>query len=214
MNFSPKYPLIPAGTTLRFRWLPIFGIILFVCVFVGCFKQTADNSNPTNTVSEATAQKSPSEKPANSPTPGEISPEQADSVKKEIADFITAWNKSVKERNLEKHLNFYAEEVEYYRNRNATAADIRADRQRSFQLYDTIDINISDLFITLDNYGERATTTFDKEWNFTGKGRSDAGKVKQQLQLAKTDGRWLITGERDLQVYIDPKIRRFDKQKH
>jgi hypothetical protein len=55
--------------------------------------------------------------------------------------------------------------------------------------------------VTPDASGERATAVFDKEWNFSGAEKTSAGKVKQQLQLKKVNGQWLISGERDLKVY-------------
>ncbi len=58
--------------------------------------------------------------------------------------------------------------------------------------------NISNMDVSVK--GETATATFDKEWTFSGDG-SNSGKVRSQLTFRRINGRWLITGERDVRVY-------------
>jgi hypothetical protein len=62
-------------------------------------------------------------------------------------------------------------------------------------------MNISNLSVTPDATGERATAVFDKEWVFDGAEKSSSGKVKSELQMRKINGEWKITSERDLKVY-------------
>jgi hypothetical protein len=62
-------------------------------------------------------------------------------------------------------------------------------------------MNISNLTVTPDASGERATAVFDKEWLFDGDQKSSSGKVRSELQMRKIKGEWRITSERDLKVY-------------
>lgn len=122
-------------------------------------------------------------------------------VKKEISSRIDSWIDLTESRNINDYMNHYATTVDYYNKRDVSAAYIRGDKQRAFSDFDSIDMDISNLSVTPDASGERATAVFDKEWVFEGEEKYSAGKVQTQLQLRKINGQWLITGERDLKVY-------------
>lgn len=77
---------------------------------------------------------------------------------------------------------------------------MRSDKENAFRQYSGIRLSISNLTVTPDASGERATAVFDKEWVFDGE-RRFAGKVQSQMQFKKVNGQWLITGERDLRQY-------------
>ena len=83
----------------------------------------------------------------------------------------------------------------------ASVAFVRADKLRAFTRYDSINIKLTNISISVDQAGEEATVTLDKEWDFKGNG-SSSGKVKQLLKLRKFNGQWLITAEKDLKVYF------------
>ncbi len=80
-------------------------------------------------------------------------------------------------------MNLYAGTVDYYNRKGIGAGSIRSDKQRAFNDFDSIEMNISNLSITPDASGERATAVFDKEWVFEGEEKYSAGKVQSQLQL-------------------------------
>ncbi|MEO6588762.1 MAG: hypothetical protein ABIP06_05490, partial [Pyrinomonadaceae bacterium] len=82
---------------------------------------------------------------------------------------------------------------------------VRADKQRAFAQYDSIKFKISDVKVTPDATGEKATAIFDKEWNFEGAEKYSSGKVRQMLTFSKINGQWLITGEKDLKTYYVEK---------
>jgi len=122
-------------------------------------------------------------------------------VKKEVSGRINSWIALTESRNINEYMNLYAGTVDYYNGKGIGAGSIRSDKQRAFNDFDSIEMNISNLSITPDASGERATAVFDKEWVFEGEEKYSAGKVQSQLQLRKINGQWLITGERDLKVY-------------
>jgi ketosteroid isomerase-like protein len=119
----------------------------------------------------------------------------------DIRNAIGDWKDSTENFDLDANLANYADTVDYYRAGKVDAGTVRADKQNAFGSFSNIDIDISNMKITLDETGENAAVLFDKEWNFEGEGKSSSGKVQQQLQFAKIDGKWRITGERDLRVY-------------
>lgn len=122
-------------------------------------------------------------------------------IKDEVADRIDSWKSLTESRNLNGYMNYYADTVDYYNRRGASASFIRADKQRAFSDFDSIEMNVSNLNVTPDASGERATAVFDKEWVFDGAEKSSSGKVRTELQMRKINGDWLITSERDLKIY-------------
>jgi ketosteroid isomerase-like protein len=127
--------------------------------------------------------------------------EQIGQIKEEVAERVDAWRSLTESRDLNDYMNYYADKVDYYNKRGASAASVRADKQRAFGDFDSIEMNISNLSVTPDATGERATAVFDKEWVFDGAEKSSSGKVKSELQMRKINGEWKITSERDLKVY-------------
>ncbi|MGB9181710.1 MAG: hypothetical protein WCB68_20940, partial [Pyrinomonadaceae bacterium] len=101
-------------------------------------------------------------------------------------------------------MSYYADTLEtYYLTTNVSSARVRADRERAFDAYSDIEVELTNIRITPDpTNAERATTTFATTWTFEGDEKYSHGSVQQKLWLQKTGGRWLITGEKDLQVYF------------
>jgi hypothetical protein len=189
-------------------------ILVFGAIGIGAWlyfskgkPETVDiNINPpenkkTNTNVNSAAFPSPNvsktpfeEKP---PTPN-VNPEE---VKREVANTINSWKSLAESRNLSAYMNNYADTIDYYNKKGASISTVRADKQRAFTIYDTLEINLSNIRVTPDASGETATAVFDKEWYFEGDANSSEGKVQTQLRLRKIGGAWKITSEKDLKVY-------------
>lgn len=137
--------------------------------------------------------------PSPSPTP---SPVNVAAVRKEVMDALNGWADSSMERDIERQMSYYADMLDvYYTRTNVSASVVRGDRQRAYDTFSTLDIQLSNVQITPDSAGQRATVVLDKTWSFEGEEKSTSGSVQQELRLAKIDGRWRINGEKDLQVY-------------
>ena len=140
-----------------------------------------------------------------SPTPPparEISEREAATIRKAVSGTVSSWANAIESGNFNGHLSFYADTLDYYYNaRGFSKNQVRADKQRAFEAFDNIEFNISNVRVTPDASGERATVVYDKEWVFENDERVSEGKVQSQLTLQKIGGRWLIVGERDLKVY-------------
>lgn len=138
-----------------------------------------------------------SKTPTPTPTPN-VSPEE---VKREVSERINSWTSALVSRNLSSYMSHYADTVDYFNRNGASIATVRADKQRALAIYDSFEVEVSNLRVTTDSSGETATAVFDKEWHFEGDERSSEGKVQTQLRLRKIGGAWKITGEKDLKVY-------------
>ena len=114
---------------------------------------------------------------------------------------LKSWKKSIETRDLEKHLQYYAADLEtYYLASNVNRDFVRADRSRAFNQFDTFKLEIINVDINLES-NETAIITFDKGWNFERENNFSSGLVQQEIKMRKIDKQWLIVSERDLQVY-------------
>jgi ketosteroid isomerase-like protein len=156
------------------------------------------SASPATTGSPAVSPPAATRTPAASPSPVDTA-----AVRNEVTALLNGWADSSTERDIDAHMSYYADTLDvYYNKRNVGASTVRADRRRAYDTYQTLDISLSNIRITPDaTTGERATAVFDKTWSFEGEEKVTSGSVQQELRLAKIDGRWRITGERDLQVY-------------
>ncbi len=160
------------------------------------------NSNSANVQILNTNTTKPTASPTATPSPKPtLDPEEAKVVADDVEDAVDTWKSSSENLDLDGNLDQYADSVDYYTTGRVNRARVRADKQRAFDQYDSINFNISNMKVTPDASGEKAIAVFDKEWRFEGENRRSSGKVQQQLTLGKIDGRWLITGERDLKTY-------------
>ena len=164
-------------------------------------KNSVKNSNensavfpPSNADETANAQPTATKTPA----PREFDPEV---VKDEVSDTVDSWASLTESRNISAYMNYYADTVDYYSKKGVSAGAVRADKQRAFSAYNTIEMNVSNMRVTPDASGETATAVFDKEWYFENSEKSSEGKVQSELRLRKIGGAWKITSERDLKVY-------------
>ena len=172
-------------------------------------KSAANRNSTPKANANANTSPSPTESPSPSPSPtATVSPTatpapefDSEQMQREISEKISAWNKAIESHNLNGYMNYYADTIDYYNKKGANLDFVRKDKQKAVSKFDYIMMDISNLRVTSDSSGERATAIFDKEWKFEGEDSYSAGKVQSQLQLQKFSGRWLITGEKDLKIY-------------
>lgn len=145
------------------------------------------NANAENTV------------PNVSKTP--VSAADKEKIRADVSNRLDNWQADGESLDLDSYMQNYAPTVDYYNKKSATNSQVRSDKKKAFDLYDSITVEITDLTITADETGETATAVFDKEWTFDGEQASSSGKVRQELRLKKINNKWLITSEKDLKLY-------------
>jgi hypothetical protein len=139
--------------------------------------------------------------PDPSPSPAPTISDSADpELRDEIVGEIDGWRETTEEMDLDTLMAHYAPRVDYYNKRGAAVDYIRGDKSRAFSRFETIQMKLSDIQVTQNAAGDKVTAVFDKTWRFQG-ARTSTGKVREQLELSRINGRWLITAERDLKVY-------------
>ncbi len=158
----------------------------------------ANVANQNTNANVATPSPTATATPTAQPT---LKPETVKAVINDVKDVVDEWKDTTENLQLDAHLSQYADTVDYYRGGRVGIAKVRADKEQAYSAYDSVNINITNMKITPDTSGEKATALFDKEWNFEGAEKFSSGKVQQQLTFSKINGRWRITGEKDLKVY-------------
>lgn len=195
--------VVIATVLVMFTVLGAIGIAAFLYLKdrgTASSNQAAVNNARTPAPTRNAAESNSNANKAVSPTPAaSSSPELSRATREEVADQIDAWILSTEDMDLDGLMNYYGDRVDYYASKGANKAQIRADKVRAFSLFDTIDMDVSN--VSLESMsGSRISATFDKAWNFEGE-RVSRGKVRQQLIFENVGGRWLIVSERDLKVY-------------
>lgn len=158
--------------------------------------ETNQNANLANT--NLNANVLPSPKPS-------LKPEQAIKIKKEVGETLDGWKTATDNRDLDAHMSFYGENVDFYNGGVVNASKVRSDREKAFDAYNNIEVELSNINITPDSTGEKATVVLDKAWHFQNDEKTSDGKVQQRLTMEKLSGRWYITGEKDLHTYYKDK---------
>lgn len=190
-----------------FVMLALFGAGFGAWYFLGG-KQTeiTQNKNTSSPNSTRTTSPKPSAN-ANTPTPTATptpTPElDAVKIKSEVTDAINSWKSATENGDINSVMSHYDDSISFYGSQKSRAT-VRNDKQAAFNKYDSMEITLSNLRVTPDAKGERASAVFDKEWVFTGD-KVYAGKVQSEFQFVRKDGKWLITSEKDLKIYYVDK---------
>jgi hypothetical protein len=134
-------------------------------------------------------------------TSSPLTPDQENQIKKEVADFLIAWKTAIEKRDINEQMRYYAKTLEtFYRDSDKDQNHVRAERLKAIERYESLNLDVSNISVT--PVSERfATAIFDKSWVFRGKERYSSGSVQQEMGLVKSDGKWYIVIEKDLQTY-------------
>jgi predicted lipid-binding transport protein (Tim44 family) len=154
-------------------------------------RQQTDTTGRTNSNTNPSANTTPQ------PSPVDIAAAQ-----KEVQAALNDWADTIRQRNLEEHMKYYADVLDaYYTATNVSRNRVRADREAAFTKYTSMDMQLTNVNIEIDRSGTRATATFDKTFDFRNDEKSFNGSALNRFWLAKVGGRWRITGEKDLKTY-------------
>ena len=118
-----------------------------------------------------------------------------------LRDALNDWVAATNARDIDRQMMFYNPVVEtFYRSRNASRADVRAEKARVFERASSIDIRTGAPDIKLSADGRTAIMRFHKQYAIEGGGEDRRGEVVQELRWQRINGEWRIIGERDLRV--------------
>lgn len=170
------------------------------------------NSNANSQIQNANIALTPTATPTPKPT---LKPAELEAAKKEVESTIYGWKSSAESHNLDANVSNYADTVDYYKGGKISKSKLKASKDPAYKKYDSIEIEIKNMKVTADPTGDKATVTFDKDWDFAGidKDGNDVinrGSVQQQLVLNKVNGKWKIVSEKDVKVHWVDKGEQVD----
>ncbi len=116
----------------------------------------------------------------------------------EVRNAVSAWNAALQSRNLDAHMAYYAPHLHtYFLKENVDRNTARAEAAAALSRYSKLKIRTSPLAVSVDPAGTHAVVTYEKNWDFDGK-EPWSGAAVERLWLERMNGRWRITGVRDL----------------
>lgn len=184
--------------------LLVFAIGIIGWLYIKNRNEIAANQNSQNSVQNSVKPTAtPTAKPTAKPTTSATATPNFDveEVKAEVAKSVNGWRAAAESLDLDEYMTRYAPSVDYYTKKQISVEAVRADKEKAFSNFDSMQINLTNMNVTPDAGGENATAVFDKEWRFENAEKVSEGKVQAQLQLKRINGDWKITSEKDLKVY-------------
>ncbi|MFL6213365.1 MAG: protein kinase domain-containing protein [Blastocatellia bacterium] len=151
---------------------------------------TAPRSDEAHTVNPSASNKDEGAQPAPTVTTGK--------AVNEVRNAVSAWNAALQSRNLDAHMAYYAPHLHtYFLRENVDRNAARAEVAAALSHYSKLKIRTSPLAVSVDSSGNHAVVTYEKNWDFEGQ-EPWSGAAVERLWLERLNGRWRITGVRDL----------------
>lgn len=194
-SFSTSQP--KSGRAYLFPLLGVFSMLVVVGGIFGWLYMNPSAPPDSTNKQNQTGQKEANSKRMTVP----LSVEQESEVRKGVSDLLEAWRQSIEKRDADANVRFYVDTLEtYYKESGIDRNHVRADRQRAFDRYGVLSLQTDNIKINAET-NESASAVFDKSWTFKSESKITTGSVQQEMYFSKQDGRWLISGEKDVKVY-------------
>ena len=100
-----------------------------------------------------------------------------------------------------RHISHYADRVRFY-GRRRSRSDVARSRARTIADYPERAITFDRTATNIPEEGE-AIVLVDKSWEYVGEDDRWTGSSRTEFTLQLEDGRWLVTGERDVEVFSE-----------
>lgn len=163
-----------------------------------------DAAPSTNTPAPGTSEDTPPEEGANprnngttdQPAP-EAPPIDKDEAADQVKDTVQAWRDALREGDLDRHVEFYAPQMErYFRQSGVSQGAVAADKRSRLPEGTRVRrLRVRNVKVSVDDAGV-ATVELDKQWRIEGSKPSE-GEVRQRLRLRKFGDEWKIISEVD-----------------
>jgi serine/threonine-protein kinase len=176
------------------------------------------NSSPANTVSGANGVRRPvgaessggktlpasyikSDAKTDTSPSGNAGGNAGESAEREVRSVYEQWVKSAVGGNWEKHLSFYADRADYFRDGKLTRAQIKARKRRVFGALDSYSLKFTQYpqvrFRRVDG-AQVADVRFDRQWLLKRNRKKIEGKAHGLITLRREARGWRIISERQI----------------
>jgi hypothetical protein len=123
----------------------------------------------------------------------------SESAEREVRSVYDQWVKSAIGGNWEKHLSFYADRVDYFRDGKLTRAQIKARKRRVFGALDSYSLKFTQspqVRLRKADSAQVADVSFDRQWLLRRNRRKIEGKAHGLITLRREARGWRIVSEK------------------
>jgi hypothetical protein len=163
---------------------------------------TPRTSEPEDFTPAVPAQTAPVEPVDNEEETPEASSQEYTDQLSDLRTTLDQWIATTNARDLNRQKDFYMPKVSaFYRARNVSRDEVLADKARTFEHADLIDVRAEgEPEITIHPNGRIATMRFRKQYAIKSGQQDHHGEVVQELRWRRTGQGWKIISERDVKV--------------
>jgi serine/threonine protein kinase len=123
------------------------------------------------------------------------------SAEREVRSIYDQWVKSAVGGNWERHMSFYAERADYFRDGKLTRAQIKARKRRVFGALDSYSLKFTQspqIRLRQVDGAQVADVKFDRRWTLKRNRRKIEGKAHGLITLRREARGWRIVSERQV----------------
>jgi ketosteroid isomerase-like protein len=199
-------PVIALSIVVALLLITLGGLITWIMMRdksqTGQPRVASTNSNQNEPAQSNTARANSNASPSATATPQASPSVDVAVAQKEVQAVLNAWAEAVRQRNLEEHMKYYAGVLDVYYNATNVSRDrVRNEREAAFSKYSSMDMQLSNVNISIVPPGTSAIATFDKTFEFRNDEKTFSGSGLNRFWFTKTGGVWRITGEKELKNY-------------
>src|SRR5262245_3065325 len=120
-----------------------------------------------------------------------------DRAQKEVKSVYTEWANSASRRDWSKHMSFYADRVEYFRDGMTPKAKIEKRKRTIFDMLTSYTLHFSDApqVVIQDN---RAEVRFERDWQLCRGKKCNIGRAHGMIALRRSERGWRIVSEKQI----------------
>ena len=177
-----------------------FGIAVIVAILgYNHFSNSQGNGNNDVQAAQQSISQDPSPSGSSRLYQGGIPNNQVSNVET-VDEFLTRWIDSIKNEDIDAHMECYAPVLENYYNDSDVPADVvRRARAGAFNSFSTMNVNISNKSYQQIS-PDRVIVDYDKDWDFED-GKAFKGSERAELILVRYGSKWKIVSETEIKVY-------------
>jgi hypothetical protein len=124
-----------------------------------------------------------------------------ESAGREVRSVYDQWVRSAVGGNWEKHMSFYADRADYFRDGKLTRAQIKARKRRVFSVLDYYSLKFTQspqIRLRRVDGAQVADVKFEKQWLLKRNRKKIAGKAHGLITLRRESRGWRIVSERQI----------------
>jgi serine/threonine-protein kinase len=125
----------------------------------------------------------------------------SENISREVKSAYVEWANSAIRGDWNKHLSFYADRVEYFRDGKLTRAEVAARKRRIFGGLDSYSLKFTQpqiLSLRQVNGAQEADITFDRQWLLKRNRKKIEGKAQGLITLRREARGWRIVSEKQI----------------